>query len=139
VPTWEDARRIEAQIRAIEAQTPGTAIDIRGGIGRPPMEWTERNQRLWRLAERCAAELGIRLDHASAGGGSDGNTTSQLAPTLDGLGAVGAGAHAINEHLIIDKMVERAALLARLLSCPPLDVAVPPEGPRPGARSALRR
>lgn len=138
VPTWEDAQRIEALVRGIEAQTPGTAIEIEGGIGRPPMERTERNQRLWRLAERCAAELGIPIDQAAAGGGSDGNTTSQLAPTLDGLGAVGAGAHAINEHLRIDKMVERAALLARLLSCPPLDVAVPPEG-RPAVRSAPLR
>lgn len=127
VPTKEDAARIEAAIRGIQTQTPGTVVEIDGAIGRPPMERTERNQRLWRLALRCAEELGFDIDQASAGGGSDGNTTSQLAPTLDGLGAVGAGAHALNEHLILDKMVERSALLARLLSCPPLDVAVPPE------------
>ena len=127
VPTKEDAARIEAAIRGIQTQTPGTLVEVHGAIGRPPMERTERNQRLWRLALRCAEELGFEIDQASAGGGSDGNTTSQLAPTLDGLGAVGAGAHALNEHLILDKMVERSALLARLLSCPPLDVAVPPE------------
>lgn len=127
VPTKEDAARIEATIRDIQTQTPGTQVEIRGAIGRPPMERTERNQRLWRLALRCAEELGFEIDQASAGGGSDGNTTSQLAPTLDGLGAVGAGAHALTEHLYLDKMVERSALLARLLSCPPLDVAVPPE------------
>jgi glutamate carboxypeptidase len=127
VPTQEDAARIEATIRDIQTQTPGTQVEIQGAIGRPPMERTERNQRLWRLALRCAEELGFEIDQASAGGGSDGNTTSQLAPTLDGLGAVGAGAHALTEHLYLDKMVERSALLARLLSCPPLDVAVPPE------------
>ncbi|MFZ1866745.1 MAG: M20 family metallopeptidase [Polyangiales bacterium] len=125
VPTEADARRIESLIFGIRAQTPGTQIEVQGGVGRPPMERTERNQRLWRLAEKCAEELGIQIDQAAAGGGSDGNTTSQLAPTLDGLGAVGSGAHAVNEHLIIDKMIERAALLAQLLSCPPLDIAVP--------------
>ncbi len=126
VPTRADAARVEAAIHAIEAQTPGTRVEVQGRIGRPPMEPTARNQRLWQLAERCAEELGIPISQAAAGGGSDGNTTSQLAPTLDGLGAVGAGAHALNEHLLVDKMVERAALLARLLACPPLDVAVPP-------------
>ena len=92
------------------------------------MERTSRNQRLWRLAQLSAEELGIPIDQAAAGGGSDGNTTSQFAPTLDGLGAVGAGAHAVNEHLILDKMVERSALLARLLSFPPLDDVVPSSG-----------
>jgi glutamate carboxypeptidase len=125
VPTQEDAVRVEALIRGIQAHTPGTRIEIRGGIGRPPMERTGRNQRLWQLAERCAREIGIQITQAAAGGGSDGNTTSQLAPTLDGLGAVGAGAHAVNEHLALDKMIERAALLGSLLACPPLDVAVP--------------
>lgn len=126
VPTRDDAERIEARIRSIEPQTPGTQIEIRGRIGRPPMERTERNRRLWQLAQRCASQIGIEITEAAAGGGSDGNTTSQLAPTLDGLGAVGAGAHAVNEHLALDKMVERAALLACLLASPPLDVAVPP-------------
>lgn len=125
-PTRKDADRIETLIHGIEAQTPGTRVEIEGKIGRPPMERTARNQRLWRLAELCAGELGIRIDQGDAGGGSDGNTTSQLAPTLDGLGAVGAGAHAVHEHLVLDKMVERSALLARLMACPPLDVAVPP-------------
>ena len=128
VPTREDADRIEKTIYAIRAETPGTEVVIEGSVRRPPMERTPGNQRLWRLAERSAAELGIEIDQAAAGGGSDGNTTSLFAPTLDGLGAVGAGAHAINEHLILDKMVERSALLARLLSHPPLDEAMPREG-----------
>ena len=87
------------------------------------MERTPGNQKLWLLARRGADELGFEIEQAAAGGGSDGNTTSQYAPTLDGLGAVGAGAHAANEHLILGRMVERSALLARLLSFPPLGEA----------------
>lgn len=125
VPTREDAERIEHAIRALRAQTPGTQVIVEGSVRRPPMERTPRNQRLWQLARRGAEELGIEIEQASAGGGSDGNTTSLFAPTLDGLGAVGAGAHALTEHLIVDKMIERSALLARLLAYPPLDDVVP--------------
>jgi glutamate carboxypeptidase len=128
VPTREDADQIEKTIYAIRAETPGTEVVIEGSVRRPPMERTPGNQRLWRLAQRGAKELGIEIEQAAAGGGSDGNTTSLFTPTLDGLGAVGAGAHAVNEHLILDKMVERSALLARLLSYPPLDEAMPREG-----------
>jgi glutamate carboxypeptidase len=127
VPTREDAARIEQAIHALRAETPGTEVRVEGAVRRPPMERTPRNQRLWQLAKRGAEELGIEIDQAAAGGGSDGNTTSLFAPTLDGLGAVGAGAHAANEHLILDRMVERSALLARLLSFPPLDEVVPRE------------
>ena len=125
VPTMEDAERIEKVIHGITAMTPGTEVEIEGSVRRPPMERTPGNQRLWQLARRVAEELGIEIEQAAAGGGSDGNTTSQFAPTLDGLGAVGAGAHAVNEHLLLDKMVERSALLARLLSFPPLDDVLP--------------
>lgn len=125
VPTREDADRIEGAIHALRAETPGTEVIVQGSVRRPPMERTPRNQRLWQLARRSAEELGLEIEQASAGGGSDGNTTSLFAPTLDGLGAVGAGAHAVNEHLIVDKMIERSALLARLLSYPPLDDVVP--------------
>lgn len=127
VPTREDAERIERVIHALQAETPGTELIVEGSVRRPPMERTPGNQRLWQLALESADELGITIEQAAAGGGSDGNTTSLFAPTLDGLGAVGAGAHASNEHLLLDKMVERAALLARLLSLPPLDEAVPRE------------
>ena len=125
VPTRGDAERIERIIRGIQAHTPGTTVEVEGSVGRPPMERTPGNQRLWLLAQRSAAEIGIEIHQAAAGGGSDGNTTSQLAPTLDVLGAVGAGAHAASEHLIVEKMVERSALLAKLLSSPPLDEVVP--------------
>ena len=125
VPTQQDAERIERAIRGLVTETPGTEVFIEGSVRRPPMERTPGNERLWRLAERGASEIGIEIEQAAAGGGSDGNTTSLFAPTLDGLGAVGAGAHAPNEHLLLDKMAERAALLARLLAYPPLDEAIP--------------
>lgn len=125
VPTQQDAERIERAIRGLVTETPGTEVFIEGSVRRPPMERTPGNERLWRLAERGASEIGIEIEQAAAGGGSDGNTTSLFAPTLDGLGAVGAGAHAANEHLVLDKMAERAALLARLLAYPPLDEAIP--------------
>jgi glutamate carboxypeptidase len=122
-PTTEDAAHIEQAIHSLKAETPGTEVEVEGSIRRPPMERTLGNQKLWLLARRGADELGFEIEQAAAGGGSDGNTTSQFAPTLDGLGAVGAGAHAVNEHLILERMVERSALLARLLSFPPLGEA----------------
>lgn len=82
------------------------------------MEATPRNQALWRQARDIGAELGLELHQARAGGGSDGNTTSQYTATLDGLGPVGHGAHAKHEFLYIDKTLERAALLAMLLVAP---------------------
>ena len=70
---------------------------------------------LWRTALVAADELGVEIDHGMAGGGSDGNTTSQITATLDGLGAVGDGAHASHEFIYLDKMVERSALLGLLM------------------------
>jgi glutamate carboxypeptidase len=125
VPSQADAEQIERAIYALRPEIPGASLEISGGIGRPPMEFTAGNEKLWTLARHSAEELGIEVDHAMVGGGSDGNTTSQFAPTLDGLGAVGGGAHASHEHLVLDKMVERAALLARLLLFPPIN-EVPP-------------
>jgi glutamate carboxypeptidase len=116
----EDAAEVERAILSLEATTPGTELRATGGFNRPPMERTPGNRLLWERALEAAAELGLEIEEATAGGGSDGNLTSPLAPTLDGIGAVGDGAHAPHEHVIIEKMVERAALLARLLLDPPL-------------------
>jgi glutamate carboxypeptidase len=116
----EDIPRIEAAIHGLQPTTPGTELIIEGEIGRLPMEKTPGNVRLWQRAQQAAAELGIALDEATAGGGSDGNTTSLYAPTLDGLGAVGDGAHAPGEYVDLDQLVERSALLARMLLEPPI-------------------
>lgn len=120
VETQADAEFIESQIHAMEPTTPGTRLEISGRIGRPPMEKTEGNQRLWELAQEAADELGLDIEDGTAGGGSDGNSTSQLTPTLDGLGAVGDGAHAATEYVAVDHLVPRAALLGRLLLFPPV-------------------
>lgn len=119
VPTVSDSERIERIIHGIQPQTPGVRLVIEGRIGRPAMEATPRNQALWQQARVLGQELGLDLRSARAGGGSDGNTTSQFTATLDGLGPVGDGAHAEHEFLYIDKTLERAALLAMLLLAEP--------------------
>lgn len=118
VPTLADGDRIEKEIHSLEPVTPGVRLSIEGRIGRPSMEFTLRNNALWENARALAKELGIDLQQGRAGGGSDGNTTSQYTATLDGLGPVGHGAHAEREFLYIDKTLERAALLALLLLSP---------------------
>ena len=112
--TMADAARLEETIRALSAP-PGTSLDIHGGFERGPLERTPRNVALWQLARQVGAEMGLALEETAVGGGSDGNLTSAHTATLDGLGPVGDGAHARHEHVIISKMVERAALLAGLL------------------------
>lgn len=120
VPTQADADEIERAIYSIEPTIPGTRLEVTGRIGRPPLERTPGNRKLWGRALAAADSLGIELEEGAAGGGSDGNWTSLYTPTLDGLGAVGDGAHALTEHIIEEKMPERAALLACLLTGPPM-------------------
>jgi glutamate carboxypeptidase len=115
-----DADRIEASIRGLEPAVEGTSLTVEGGFGRPAMERTAANRQLWRLACDLGQELGLELQEGLAGGGSDGNFTSRYTATLDGMGAVGDGAHARHEHLLLAPTMERAALLALLLMAPPL-------------------
>lgn len=121
VVSHQDAEEIESAIHQMKSTTPGTQLHITGKIARPPMERTPGNKRLWEFAVEAANELDIAIEQGSAGGGSDGNTTSLYSPTLDGLGAVGDGAHALTEFVYIDRLVERTALLARLLIREPLE------------------
>ncbi len=118
VPTHEAARRVEEAIHNLAPVTPGVSLKIEGAIGRPPMERTPAGQELWSVAQNLGQELGLRLEQAAAGGGSDGNTTSQYTATLDGLGPVGDGAHAHHEFVVVDKLIERTALLTLLLLAP---------------------
>ncbi|MDH3748275.1 MAG: M20 family metallopeptidase [Gammaproteobacteria bacterium] len=119
VPSIADGKRIEKLIHDIEPEVPGVRLRVEGRIGRPSMEATPRNQALWRRAKTIGAQLGLDLHQVRAGGGSDGNTTSQFTATLDGLGPVGHGAHAKHEFLYVDRTLERAALLAMLMLSPP--------------------
>ncbi len=116
--TAGDARRIATALRSLEPTLPGTSISVSGGIGRGPLERTPRNVALWNHAAEIGRELGLDLEEGAAGGGSDGNFTSQYTATLDGLGAVGDGAHAMHEFVYVDRALERTALLAGLLSVP---------------------
>ncbi|HEX3530742.1 MAG TPA: M20 family metallopeptidase [Thermoanaerobaculia bacterium] len=120
VLTLEDAERIDRIVRTLKPVTPGTSIHVEGGMDRPPLEATPGNRVLWNQAQKAARELGIELGEGTSGGASDGSFTSQLVPTLDGLGPVGDGAHAVHEHVEISRMPERAALLGLLLMTPPL-------------------
>ena len=113
-----EGRRIEEAVGEMKAVTSGVSLEIRGGISTPPLERTPRNCQLWERARGAGREMAMVLEDAMAGGGSDGNTTSQYTATLDGLGCVGDGAHADHEHLVIDASLDRCALLARLLMEP---------------------
>ena len=116
VPDAAEAARLEREILGLVAVTEGVTVEVVGTIGRTPLEPTPRNRALWRMAKRLAGDLGIEIDEGLAGGASDGNTTSQFAATLDGLGAVGDGAHARHEHIDISRSLERCALLALLVA-----------------------
>ena len=120
VRTHDQAREIERAIRDLKSTTAGTSLTIEGEFGRLPMEPTPASRRLWEQAQHAGSLLDLDLEEGRSGGVSDGNLTSQYAPTLDGLGAVGDGAHARHEFCYVDKMVERSALLALLLAQPPL-------------------
>ncbi len=110
------AARVEEALFALEPAITGTRIKVEGHFGRPPMERTPAIAALFERACVIGRGLGIELTEGSTGGGSDGNFTAALGvPTLDGLGVRGGGAHADDEHIQIDSLSERAALLAALL------------------------
>jgi len=93
------------------------SMEVRGGLNRLPMERTPQIAKLFAKARDLAKELGVKLEESSTGGGSDGNFTAALGvPTLDGLGGVGEGAHAVNESILIDRIADRTALLAMLIA-----------------------
>ena len=121
VQTQADAERVEQAIHGLEVSTPGVSLMIEGAIGRPPMERTDENQRLWRMTQKLAESLDMELEQGTAGGGSDGNTTSLYTATIDGMGAVGDGAHASHEYIYVDLLPSRCALLTLLLLAPPLN------------------
>ena len=117
VVTMEDAAEIEAKFHALRTSDSECKLTVTGGINRPPMERGPGTVALFERAKALAAELGFNLDEASTGGGSDGNFTAALGvPTLDGMGAVGAGAHAAHEHIVRGHLVERTAMLAGMLA-----------------------
>ena len=116
IPTEADAARVTAAITTLVPRDPRVRLRVSGGVNRPPMERTAGVAALYERAARIARQLGKELPEGATGGGSDGNFTAALGiPTLDGLGPDGAGAHALHEHVLIDSVPFRAALLAELL------------------------
>jgi glutamate carboxypeptidase len=111
-----DAAHIDRKLRALKAFNSQCRLEVSGEIGRPPMERSTGVAGLYAKAKHIAAALGWELQEAAVGGGSDGNFTAALGvPTLDGLGAIGEGAHAEHESVVISELPARAALLAGLI------------------------
>lgn len=116
VSSMADATRINESLHALTPQLRGTTIEVSGGIDRPPFERTPAVTSLFRQARGVAQDLGRELGEGATGGGSDGNLTAAIGvPTLDGLGAIGGGAHALDEHVDVSELPWRAALLAGLI------------------------
>ena len=116
VATRQEGERIDRQIRALKPLDKRCKLEITGGVNRNPFERTPDVAALYAKARAIAAELGLNLEERAVGGGSDGNFTAGIGiPTLDGLGAVGDGAHALHEHVVLAEIPRRAALLARLI------------------------
>ena len=116
ITSMGEAERVTRAIGALAPELPGARLEVSGSINRPPMERTSDTVRLFEVARRIAAQIGIDLKEGSTGGASDGNLTSALGiPTLDGLGAVGDGAHAVDEWVDVESLPARAALVAELI------------------------
>jgi glutamate carboxypeptidase len=112
-----DAPAIEAALRGLQPFDPRVQVLVTGGLNRPPLERGPGVVRLFEIARGVARDLGFTLTESAVGGGSDGNFTAAIGvPTLDGLGAIGDGAHALHEHVVVKELAPRAALVAGLLA-----------------------
>jgi glutamate carboxypeptidase len=117
IPRASGRAYLERRFASLKPFDKRCTIEVTGGMNRPPMERSAGTRALFRKAKELAVELGVSLEESSTGGGSDGNFTAALGvPTLDGLGAVGEGAHAANESILIDRIADRTALLAKLVA-----------------------
>lgn len=113
----KDMAPLEKRFRSLKPVDKRCKIEVTGGLNRPPMERTPEIAALFRTAQTLAAEIGVKIEESMTGGGSDGNFTAALGvPTLDGLGGVGEGAHAMNESILVDRIADRAALLGKLVA-----------------------
>ncbi len=111
-----DVKGIERKLRGLRPFDKKCSLTLIGGLNRPPMERTKSTAALFERSATLARQLGFHLEEAATGGGSDGNFTSALGiPTLDGMGAVGDGAHASHESIVIDALVPRTVLIAGML------------------------
>jgi len=120
VKTKADAKRLTDEITSIQSDTEGVTLEIKGGFRRPPLVKNKRNRALWKAAQEVGEQLGLILTEGTSGGGSDGSYTSLYTATLDGLGAVGDGAHSPTEKVFLKETLERIPLIVHLLLQPPL-------------------
>ena len=117
VPRAADAARIEQKFQSLKAHDARTELKIEGGLRRPPLERSIEVVKLYRLARKLSLETGMDLCEAQVGGGSDGNFTAAMGiPTLDGIGAVGEGAHALHESILVNRIADRVTLIAKLIA-----------------------
>ena len=117
VKTTADGKLIDEKMRSLHPRDQRCKVAVSGGINRPPMERTDKVVALYRRAAQVGQSLGLKVDEQSTGGGSDGNFTAALGvPTLDGLGVVGEGAHAVHESILLEQIAPRVALLAGLVA-----------------------
>ena len=120
IPRLRDFTGLDAKFKALKPFDRRCRIELSGGLNRPPLERTKGVIALFRLARKLGKELGVEVEESCTGGGSDGNFTGALGiPTLDGIGAVGEGAHAPHESILVDRIADRIALLAKLVSSIP--------------------
>ena len=113
----QDAPALDKKFRSLRPLDKRCTIEVEGGLNRPPMERSPGIRKLFETAHGLAKDLDVNLKESATGGASDGNFTAALGiPTLDGLGGVGEGAHALNESILIDRIADRTALLAMLLA-----------------------
>lgn len=112
----KDAPALDRKFKSLRAVDKRCSVTVTGGLNRPPMERTGEVASLFKLARELARTFDVLLEESMTGGGSDGNFTAALGvPTLDGLGAVGEGAHAPHESILINRIADRTALLAKLI------------------------
>lgn len=121
VPTKEDGKRIKNEIYNLKPEIEGVTLEVSGDIRRPPLEKNESNEKLWEITKQLGEELDLDLQEGLSGGASDGNLSSLYSPTIDGLGAVGEGAHAYHEKIFLQETLQRNALLTLLLLHPAVD------------------
>lgn len=115
VPTKKDGERIKKQIYDLKPDIDGIQLEVTGDINRPPLEKAESNEKLWDITRKLGKELNLELQEGISGGASDGNFTNLYSPTIDGLGAVGEGAHAYHEKIFLEETLDRLALFTLLL------------------------
>lgn len=118
IGSMAEADKVVPQIMGLKPHLAGATVSVTGGLNRPPLERTADVEKMYLLAKGLTSKyLGFELGEASTGGGSDGNFTAKIAPTLDGLGAVGDGAHSAEEFIIVDELPRHSAMIGLLLAC----------------------